>query len=156
MRTLGIAAAVTGGRPTVRVVVLDDLGAGTTPPDLTAVELVDTFEVKSDQTDLATVLGEASRAVAGRVRSLQPDRVVVRRADLPSRPSNTEGPRKRLLVEGAVVGAVYDVLHEVVIRSGRDCGSACGKKKDELDGDAAFLVEPRYVEAAAAALSGFR
>lgn len=153
MKNFGVAVAVTDGRPVVRVVVLDD--HATVPLDLSVVEVVDVFEIKSDQPDLATVLGEASKAVGGRLRSISPDRVVVRRAETPARPSNTEGPRKRLLVEGAVVGAAYQVLHEVVIRSGRDCGAAYGKKKDDMDADARSLVEPRYVEAASAALSGF-
>lgn len=137
----------------MRVVVLDD--HATVPLDLSVVEVVDVFEIKSDQPDLATVLGEASKALAGRVRSISPDRVVVRRAETPAKPSNTEGPRKRLLVEGSVVGAAYQVLHDVVIRSGRDCGTAYGKKKGDMDADARSLVESRYVEAASAALSGF-
>lgn len=154
MRVLGLAIAVTNKRSTMRVVLLDDHCDRSDEPKLESITVEASFEIKSDQVELGVQLGEMAESISGRVRSLKPDLVVVRRADRPMKPSNKEGPRIRLLVEGAIAGAAYQVVHATVIRSGKDCGAAYGKDKAGLDADSAALLGNKYLEATAAALSG--
>lgn len=114
----------------------------------------ESFEIKADQINLAVQLGDAATGVSGRLRSLRPDVVVVRRADRPVRPSNQEGPRLRLLMEGAITAVAHQVIANTRLRNGRDCGAAYGVPKDVLDAEAAALHGGRFKEATAAALSG--
>src|SRR5688572_4889340 len=103
MRAAGIAVEIpTKGRPVVRLVVTDD-SSGTTAIEATAL-------FTSDDVDLATQLDEMSEAVRSRLQALKVDRVVIRRADIPPRPSNREGPRLRLLMEGAVGAAARSAV----------------------------------------------
>lgn len=151
---MGLAVSVKGKRMTVAVVVLDDHSGLSGGYDEGAVTVEDSFEVKGDQADLAVQLSDAATVISGRARSLQPDVVVVRRADMPPRPSNLEGPRLRLLLEGAVTAAAHAVVPTTMIRSGKDCGAAAGLSKDDLDNRARSVCGGGFTEAAAAALSG--
>lgn len=150
MRIAGIAVDVPSkGRPTARLVVLDGSSGG-------ALESHDTFT--SDPTDLATQLHDMAEAVKSRLGGLGVERVVVRRADRPPRPSNNEGPRLRLLTEGAIVSAARSVVVDTRVGTGKDTGGWFGANKATLDGVAALLAGKEglgvaYVEAIAAALS---
>jgi hypothetical protein len=154
MKVMGLAVKITDQTVTVNVVVLDDHAATPDKFDIANVVVVDKFDVKSSDDDLATRLGEVAKAISGRTRSIAPDGVVVRRADRPQQSSNTEGPRLRLLAEGAVTAAVHEIMHNTVIRSGKDCGSAYGAAKAELDAAAESILDKKHCEATAAALSG--
>jgi hypothetical protein len=151
---MGLAVSVNGKRTTVAVVVLDDHAQPAERLALQSVTVEETFKITADQIDLAVQLGDAARNLSGRLRSLRPDVVVVRRADQPTRPSNKEGPRLRLLMDGALTAAAQEVVSNTVIRNGKDCGAAYGSSKGGLDADAEGLYGGQYTEATAAALSG--
>lgn len=146
--------SVNGNRTTVAVVVLNDNALPGDPFDRSSTTVEGSFEIKADQIDRAVQLGDAAKNVSGRLRSLQPDVVVVRRADRPVRASNQEGPRLRLLMEGAITGAAHEVIANTLIRNGKDCGAAYGVPKDALDAEASTLHGGKFKEATAAALSG--
>lgn len=148
-----MAVSVNSKRMTVSAVVLDDHAALSDSFDPERVTVEAEFEVKSDQPDLAVQLGDTAKTITGRLRSLQPDVVVVRRADLPMRASNKEGPRLRLLMEGAVTAASHEVIAHTSIRNGKDCGRVFGSNKDALDSDAESVRGGKFKEATAAALS---
>jgi len=156
MRALGLCIDIPGNKkPTLRVVVLED----SLPPDqvpITAdMRMVDFFEIVATGADLAEQLKEVSHAITGRVESLMPDIVVVRRADWSPRPSNLDAPRFRLLFEGAVVAASRSLVQKTTIRTGKECGTVYGKAKADLDADAETLSTKKVlVQAAAAAMSG--
>lgn len=151
MKTLGIAVTLRA-RPILTLALLE--ASASDVQDADAVKVKDTFEIPLEDRPLAAQLGEAAKAIRGRVRSLAPDTVVVRRADRPARASNQEGPRKRLLIEGAVVAAAYAEIQRTTLLSGKECGQAYGSDKASLDELAAGQVDPKYKEAAAAAIAG--
>ena len=154
MRVLGLATRVEKKRATVHAVVLDDGLDDTNRFDLDEVCVVEEFDIPVDEDELAAQLGDAGANIAGRSGSLSPDRVIIRRADRPARPSNMEGPRVRLLVDGALTASAQRVVPDTVLRAGKECGAAYGVSKDELDEIAGSIVAARRKEAAAAALSG--
>lgn len=151
---MGLAVSVSGKKVTVAAVILDDHARPEDGFDRQALTAEDPFEVKEAEEDLAVRLGELSKKIRGRVRSIAPDGVVVRRADRPRQASNLEGPRLRLLAEGAVTAAAHEVVTNTVIRSGKDCGDKFGTSKDELDREAEAILGGKYSDATAAALSG--
>ncbi len=158
MRVLGLAVDIPASRrPALRAVLLEvQLPADGVPP-LTGVTVATTFEVPSVKEDLATQLHELSSAVTARVQTLMPDVVVVRRADVSPRGASgrNEGPRLRLLAEGAIIAAARALVVVTHVRTGRECRLAYGARKEEVEADAATLVPRALVPAAAAALSGF-
>jgi hypothetical protein len=149
MKTLGIAVAMKS-KPVLSFVLLDDHADEHDPEALTVEEA---FEVPLEDRPLAAQLGEAAKIVRGRVRSLAPDAVVVRRADRPSHPSNKDGPRKRLLIEGAVTSAAYAEVLDTTLLTGKECGQAHGSSKASVDALARGLIQTKHAEAAAAALA---
>jgi len=156
MRTLGLAVDLPArGRRAVRAVLLvDQLPAGVAP-SLSDVQVELEFELPTVVGSIVEQVAELSKAVSGRLQSLRPDVVVLRRADQSMRPSNGDGPRMRLLVEGAVLAAARLEIERTVLRNGKECGAAYGGGKDAVDADAATLVSKKsLIEAAAAALSG--
>ena len=150
MKTLGIAVAMKA-KPTVTFVLLNDHAEQHDP---TAVTVQEAFEVPLEDRPLAEQLGEAAKVVKGRVASLSPDAVLVRRADRPTKASNQDGPRKRLLLEGAITAAAYSRVLSTTLLTGKECGQAHGSDKATVDGQAGSLVQAKYKEAAAAALAG--
>lgn len=156
MLALGIAVDMPSkGRPALRAVLLKDPLPATSVPKLSDVSLVEVFEVPTVVDDLATQLADLSQAVTGRVQSLKPDLIVVRRADQPPRATNQEGPRYRLLATGAVTAAARLLVPGTSLRTGKECALAYGNKKEALDADARTLVaKNQHIEAAAAALTG--
>jgi hypothetical protein len=137
-------------RPTTRLVVVDD---ATGSP---VIELHEEFA--GDDVDIATQLHDTSNAVGSRLQGLAVDRVVVRRADHgPS--SNKEGPRLRLLTEGAILTAARAVMVDTQLGTGRDLGSWHGTDKAGVDAAGAALaassgVPKAFAGATAAALGG--
>jgi len=151
---MGMATRVAEKTATVSVVLLEYASSGAF--DVANVIVLDKFEVKVDEAALATQLGELATRIEGQLRSLSPDRVVVRRADSAMRPSNKEGPKFRLLLEGALTSAAQRIVSDTALLSGRTCASTfgTGATKDSLDALAMTLVgAKKYAEAAAAALS---
>ena len=135
VRVLGLIVDIrSGGRPACTGALIESVGG--------TQNFVDHFELTSQDTDLATLLADLGSSVKTRVRSLEPvDRAVVRRADLPPRPTNAEGPRLRLLAEGAVISAVRSLVGDVRVGSGRDLGAWTGTSKDAVDAEGEHLSQ---------------
>ena len=152
MRVAGIAVDVPeSGRPAARLIVLDDVSGSPT------IEVHEDYP--SADTAVAEQLHDQAEAIRSRLRGLNVDRVVVRRADLPPRASNREGPRRRLLAEGAIVSAARSVVTETHLGTGKDTGEWYGSNKAGVDGAAEQLLTvnnlpPRFIEATGAALAG--
>ncbi|MGK2261906.1 MULTISPECIES: hypothetical protein [Mycobacteriales] len=130
----------------------------TLSPDRAAVPSVvvsSSFEFKEDfGEDLASLLGTLAKKVSGRIRSIDPDVVVVRRADWNRNTGGQRGPRLRLLAEGAITGAAHEVVQATRIRTGKECGTDYGASKAQIDADASQVHGGKYSEATAAALCG--
>jgi hypothetical protein len=148
VRSLGIAVHLPKkGRPTASAVVLD--GSWDSP------NLVATFDLTSSQDDVATQLHDLASGLRSRVVGLKPNRVVIRRADYSRFASNAEGPRLRLLAEGALAAAARGEVSDVLVMPARDLAARSpAKSKDDLDKDGANAVAGANPEAAAAALAG--
>jgi hypothetical protein len=151
VRAAGLAVEIPSrGRPTTRLVVLDD---ATGSPVIVSSETV-----PGRDGDLATQLHDVSEAVKSRLQGLAVDRVVVRRADRPPRASNGEGPRLRLLTEGAVTSAARSVVVDTRIGTGKETGSWFGSNKPSVDHASSSLLQmsginASFVEATSAALA---
>lgn len=151
MDVAGIAVAVrTPRRPTTYLVALDDSSGA---PIVTSYEAF-----TSDIADLATQLHDTAEAVKSRLSGLDLQRVVLRRADLSRMPNNMDGPRRRLLMEGAVTSAARSVVVDTTVGTGRDTGTWFGTSKPDLDRTAGDLLRDQglpsaYLEAASAALA---
>ncbi len=152
VRVAGLAVNIpTRGRPVVRLVVLDD---ATGTAEAKAAE-----EISTDAVAITDQLFHVARSIESRVRGLAVDRVIVRRADVPTRASKKEGPRLRLLVEGAVVSAARGVVIDTRLGMGKDIAHWHGSVKSDLDDAAAQLMtttgkHAKFAEAAGAALAG--
>lgn len=138
------------GRPTTRLVLVDN-ATGTTVIDGSA-------SFTSDDVDLATQLHDMSEAIRSRLQGLKVNRAVIRRADRPPHASNAEGPRLRLLMEGAVVSAARSVVVDTRVGTGKDTGSWFGSNKAGVDAAAKqFLARAglanTYVDAMSASLA---
>ena len=149
--TIDMAAT---NRPALRAVLLGDPHPASITPSLADLTVVTTFELPTVDEDRAKQLKDLAETVSARIRTLNPDIVVVRRADRPPRPSNKEGPRIRLMATGAIAAAARSLVPRTSIRDGSQCGRAYGANKAKVDADASTLVEERLQEAAAAALAG--
>ena len=110
------------------------------------IEIAEVFT--SDDVDLATQLHDMAEALRSRLDGLRVERVVVRRADRPPRASNTEGPRLRLLMEGAVASAARSVVVDTRVGTGKDTGAWYGSNKAGVDAVAAQLLGQHGVAAA--------
>ena len=135
------------GRPAAHVVLLDGAwGAVTEGPSI---------ELTSNKDDLATILHDLGSGLTSYLSGANADRVVVRRADQAKVASNREGPRLRLLAEGALVGAARSQVNDVLVLSGKELADRCrAASKADLDSAAASQAPGSAKEAAAAALSG--
>jgi len=151
MRAAGISVDVAKpGRPAARLVVADN-GSG-------SVVLGEPVDFTTDDTSVPVQLHDAAEAVRSHLKSLGVDRVVIRRADY-SPASNKEGPKLRLLMEGALTSAACSVVPDTRIGTGKDTGVWFGGGKAAVDAEAGRLLgvasrSSRYVEATSAALAG--
>jgi hypothetical protein len=141
----------TRGRPVVRLVVLDNASGS---PVVAAAE-----EIPADDAEITEQLYQVGRSVESRLRGLNVERVIVRRADVPAMASKKDGPRVRLLIEGSVVSAARSIVTDTRLGMGKDVAHWGGKLKDDLDEDAKQVVtganhQAKFTEAAAAALAG--
>jgi type II secretory pathway component PulC len=144
-------AVPTPDRPVARLIVLNN-SSGTA-----VVEAHEVFP--GDSVDLATQLHDMAEAIRSRIQGLSVDRTVVRRADRPPKPNNNEGPRLRLIVEGAVISAARSVVVETRAGTGKDTGMWFGSNKAGVDAAATALLTSNslpanLLEATSAALAG--
>lgn len=143
-RAMGIAVELSP-RLQARVAVVE----GT----VSAPTVVDAFTVTTSADGLAAKAHDISTNIRNRARGLAPDVVLIRRADFARQPNNREGPRERLLVEGACAAQAMDVVPDTVLLTGRDAAARAGMTKDELDAAAGAVAEATYVKAVAAAIA---
>jgi hypothetical protein len=151
MRVAGIAVKIpTKGRPSIRLVVMTN----NTAPSIDQFE-----EFSSDHTDLAEQRHDAAEAIRSRLIGLDVERVVVRRADRAPVPASKEGPRIRLLAEGAVISAARSVVVDTRVGAGKELASWRGSNKADLDDEAGLLSKSHglsagtYAEAVGAGLA---
>jgi hypothetical protein len=152
VRVAGIAVDVpSSGRPAGRLVVATDVSGSV------AIDAVADFP--GDDVDLPVQLHDAAEALRSRLGGVAVDRVVVRRADRPPKATNAEGPKLRLLLEGALTSAARSVVIDTRIGTGKDTGSWFGSTKAGVDAEADKLLKAgalhgRYRDATSAALAG--
>lgn len=145
----------TRGRPAIRVVVLDDPHSPTDSAILADVSVFDAFDLTTAEDDWARIASQFFQDVSGRVSTLAPDVVVVRRAEVYVRGRLGDGPRLRLVVEGAITAAAASHVPNTHLRTGSECASRYAQTKEVMDADGRALVSrTNQVEAAGAALSG--
>lgn len=145
MASLGVRVHIISKKPSIAVVVLEGTKSAPT--------LVESFLLTTSEKEIVGRINDLSSALGSRLDGLSADGVAIRRADF-SRASNTEGPKTRLLVEGALVQVSCGRVEATVCASGRDLAQTCGIKKDDLDSEGNALIDnPKMFEAAAAAWS---
>lgn len=133
-------------RPTARVSVVTRSQDG-------ELLVENTFELVPRGDTNADVLADLGSVFANRVRGLNPDTVVVRRAEQTVQLSRREGPKQRLLAEGALVYAAASVDARVVLLSGQGLAQKSGTTKQSMDDAAAALAPGKYKESVAAAMA---
>jgi hypothetical protein len=146
MRVVGVSVYLrTKGRPAARAAVLD--GSWSAPV------VHQKFELTSVHTDLATALADLSQSFDSHLSGLAADQVVIRRADFQKAAGATEGPKVRLMVEGALAAVAKRQVDVVSVQTGKDLGvqSPMGKKA-ALDSRAAEISDSDFAQAVAAAL----
>ncbi|MFT4085167.1 MAG: hypothetical protein QM638_21510 [Nocardioides sp.] len=156
MLALGLAVALpTPSRPVVRAVLLEDPFGASTVPTLADVSVSREFDLTTTHTRWAEIAGQFYADVSGRITTLKPDIVIVRRADFHRSRSNADGPKIRLVIEGALSAAAIGHVANTHLRAGVECGRLYGKDKKDMDADAKTKVAKKdRAEAAAAGLSG--
>jgi hypothetical protein len=149
MRLVGIAVKLeTEGRPTARGIVIE---SGPNPT------ILDKFALTGDDVDFTRQLFELSQATRSRMSALEPDRVVICRADFPPRGSRGEGPKLRLLAEGAIAAAAREIVAETFLATGQEIGHWDHTTKDKAKAKATAMVKAehlplKWVEATMAAI----
>jgi hypothetical protein len=119
-------------------------------PTLADVALRDAFEFNTTEADWAGMCDQFAEDVSARVSSLQPDVVVVRQADFSQNGRVGDGPRLRLVVEGAIAAAAIKHIANTVLRRGKGCANVYpGKSKDKMDADGRSLVDKAALAEAA-------
>src|SRR5688572_24609242 len=114
MRVAGIAVGMAAkNRPSVRLVVVSNV-------PVVGIETAEEFPSVRD--DLPEQLHDAAESIRSRLLGLAVDRVVVCRADHSPVPSAAEGPRRRLLMEGAITSAARSVVVDTRLGTGKDAG----------------------------------
>ncbi|MCV7290764.1 hypothetical protein H7J87_36110 [Mycolicibacterium wolinskyi] len=150
MRLMGIAVKLeTEGRPTARAIVIEP---GTPNP-----LIVDSFALTGDDVDFTRQLFELSQATRSRSAALKPERVVIARADFPPTGSRKEGPKLRLLAEGAIAAAAREIVTETALATGLEIGQWDGTSKDEVKAKAKVMLRAaglpqKWLEATMAAI----
>ena len=147
MKVVGVAVHMTTkGRPAARCVVVEGTYANR--------QVVEEFELTSaPNLDIATQLRDLAGGLNSRLAGLKPDRLVVRTADF-ARATTKEGPRLRLMAEGALASAARELVGVVVVANGKALAERAHEpSKAALDalGAAASTEAP---EATAAAFAG--
>lgn len=99
------------------------------------------FEITSMSDDMPTLLDTLYESARTRVAGLLPiDRAVIRRADKAPVPSGADGPRDRLLAEGALAAAVRSVVPDTRMCTGLELGRWDGSNKETIDQTGTDLI----------------
>lgn len=135
------------GRPEALVAILE--GSWESPT------VVRSLNLTSSKTDLATVLSDLGKSVESHLAGLSVDRVVVRRADYQPRQGSKEGPKIRLLAEGAIAAFAKSRVDDVWVLTGKELADRSpATSKNDLDAKGSELVGDDFAQAAAAAAVG--
>ena len=118
-----------------------------------APAVLELFALATTEVELVEQLHDLANAFGNRLDGLKVNRVLVRRADTPKQGSNKEGPRSRLLLEGALAFAARRRVDDTRLMNGRDLAvlAGSGHTKASLDAAAASLSKADYAPAVAAA-----
>lgn len=146
-RCVGVVVGI-DKRPSASVAVLE--GTKLAP------RVIELFSMTTSETELVDQLHDLAQVFGNRLAGLGVERVVVRRADNPPRPSNKEGPKTRLLVEGALASVARRHVSHTRLMNGRDLAAYAGggRNKAALDAEAGNLIgEPGHAASVAAALA---
>jgi hypothetical protein len=134
MRAIGVCVRVeVEGRPTARAVLLDDVSG--------SPMVVDKFALTGDNVEFAQQLLDLSKGTSSSIRGMRPNRVVVRRADFPPAGSRAEGPKLRLLAEGAICAAAREHIPDTHLATGAEIGGWDGRGKAAVEVDAKALCK---------------
>lgn len=135
------------GRPAASVVTVDGTWAAPTVREC--------IELTSSANDPATQLLDLARGLGSYLSGAAADRVVIRRADWSRARGNTDGPRQRLLAEGALAAGARAEVESVSVKTGKDLADLSpAANKEALDGYALALGGGHPEQALAAALVG--
>lgn len=115
--------------------------------------LVDEFQLNSSLGSIAERAYDVSSSLSSHLQGLDVATVVVRRAEVPPKASNADGPRDRLIIEGALVAFARHKVVDSRLERGRVLAQSRGLSKDELDALGAAVANADYVAAAAAAIA---
>lgn len=115
---------------------------------------VDSFQLTSVHTDIATQLFDMAAGLRSWLAGNTPDVVVISRADFFRGGKNTEGPRIRLMAEGALGGAARERVTDTRIKVGKDVAAMTGLSKADLEAHALATMPTAHVAAASAAIAG--
>ena len=126
-----------------------------------SISATKTEDIPSAAGDTVDQLHHILKAVESRLKGLDVERVVVRRADFSKQQGKTEGPRLRLLAEGAATAAARVAVTDTRLGTGKEVAQWCSTRKEDLDEEARQLLaganeHAKYEEAAAAALCALR
>lgn len=148
MRSVGVVVHLARkSRPAALVAVLEGAWG--------AASLSERFELTSSNEEVPTILFDLATGLRSYLSGAQADRVVIRRADQPPRPSNREGPRLRLLAEGALAAAARVDVTDVLLMNGKALAERTpAGSKASLTAQAAQDVPQVQSEAVEAALCG--
>lgn len=135
-----------GSKPTVSCVALEGARG--------ASKQIAGYELKTSATDIVAQIEDLCRKLSSELSSLKPDSAVIRVADTAPSASRKNGPRYRLMIEGALAYVCREhKVAKVVYRTGKECGEALSLNKSEALA-LGQSVDPKRAEAATAALCG--
>ena len=134
------------GRPTAHAVLVE--GTQQSPT------LVASFALTSVHADIATILFDLAAGLRSWLSGTAVDVVVISRADFFGGGRNTEGPRIRLMAEGALGGAARETVSTTHIKAGKDVAAMTGLSKADLEAHALATMPTAHVGAASAAIAG--
>lgn len=158
MLALGVAAEMSKPRrPTVFLVLINATSSTVDLNDLSSLPTATHVFTSADE-DFPSILNHVSVDVRGWLRDRSVEAATVRRADKRRQASNSDGPRYRLLTDGAVTAAVREMVEVTHLRTGTEIASAWGSSLTPADMDSYGLQvvsDSAYAAAAAAALSCF-
>lgn len=134
-------------RPSARLVALDGTWG--------VAVVTKSFELASSTDDVATQLVDLTRGLRSYLSGASADIVVLRRADQSPIGSRAEGPRRRLLAEGALIAGAREEVEKVLVKTGKELAEASpATNKAALDRHAEAVAPGEECQAVAAALVG--
>ena len=146
-QTAGVFVEMTAKGPRVYVAVLKGSRS-----DASTIEL---FILTTPESTLVGQLADLATTLANRLDGLRPEALLIRRADYSKQASNKEGPKARLIIEGALAAAAKSILQNIHLCTGKEVAAlgGAGFTKDSIDAHVEQFVDGKikFNQAAAAA-----